>query len=222
MPTQFVPTTTAICNMALAHLAVGKTITAITDGNDQNAKACAAFYDTVRDEVLREFNWPFARRYVTLTLVGGTVDVPVTMDYQYSYRLPTDCLRPRRLLPGTRLDAPGTRWSFIVGSDATGRLLYTDFPVIDATSTTPQQPQLEYTTDITAEAQFTSEFSQAVALKLAFYLAPALSQGGDSGKLGARAFQLYTATIAQAQASALNEQVPDPAPESDFILTRNR
>ncbi len=221
MPTQFVPTTTTICNQALAHLAVGKTITAITDANDQNAKACAVFYDTTRDEVLREFNWPFARRYVTLVLVGGTTTVPVTLDYQYSYRLPADCLRARRLLPGTRLDVRQTRWSFVIGSDGTGRLLYTDFPVVAATSTTPQQPQLEYTTDITDEAQFTSEFAQAVAAKLAFYLAPSLSQGGDSGKLGARAYQLYQQIINQAQANALNEQVPDPAPESGFILTRD-
>jgi hypothetical protein len=221
MPTQFVPTTTTICNMCLGHLAVGKTITAITDANDQNAKACAVFFDTTRDEVLREFNWPFARRYATLVLVGGTTTVPVTMDYQYSYRLPADCLRPRRLLPGTRLDVPQTRWSFIVGSDSTGRLLYTDFPVIVATADTPQQPQLEYTTDITAEAQFTSEFAQALAAKLAFYLAPAISQGGDSGKLGARAYQLYQQIINQAQATALNEEVPDPAPESQFVLTRD-
>ncbi len=220
MPARFVASSTIIANQALRHIAVDKPIASLTE-NSTNALTVSAFYDMVRDEVLRDFNWPFARRFATLALVGGTTTVPVTMDYQYSYRVPADCIKPRRLLPGTRLDVRQTRWAFIIGGDATGKLLYTDFPVVDATSTTPQQPQLEYTAEVATETLFDADFTQAFALKLAFYIAPSLAQGGDSGKLGQRAFQLYQAIIAQAEANALNEQQPDASPESEFIITRD-
>lgn len=219
MPIQFVATSAGIANQALRHLGNSEQITGLTE-NSANAAACSAFYDTTRDEVLREFNWPFARRYATLVLVGGTATVPVTMDWQYSYRVPTDCLKARRLLPGTRLDVPETRWSFSIGGDSTGGLLYTEMPYVAATATTPQLPQLEYTAEITAEARFPADFAQAFACKLAFYLSPALTQGGDQFKLGQRALGMYSQLLAQAEANAMNEQQPDPAPESEFIRTR--
>jgi hypothetical protein len=200
-------------------LAATKPIANITEPS-ANAQACLVFYDTTRDEVLREFNWPFARRYAALALVGGTLTVAVTMDFQYSYRLPADLLRARRILSGNRNDTPETQIPFRIGSDVTGGLLYTDFSIIAATSMTPLQPQLEYTAELSAEARFAPDFVQAFAFKLAFYMAPSISQGGDAGKLGARAFQRYQATMAQAEATALNEQVPDQTVESSFIRTR--
>jgi hypothetical protein len=219
VPGQSVPTTTAICNLALYHLAASKPIANITEAS-ANAQACLVFYDATRDEVLREFNWPFARRYAALTLVGGTSTVPVTLDFQYSYRVPADCLRVRRILSGNRNESPETQIPFRLGSDTAGGLLYTDFAVIAATSSAPQQPQIEYTAELSAEARFAPDFVQAFAFKLAFYMAPSISQGGDSGKLGARAYQMYQQTMAQAEANALNEQVPDPVVESSFIRAR--
>lgn len=218
MPTQFVPTTASICNAALMHLAVNKPIVTLTDQTPE-ARACNQFYDQTRDEIFADFNWPFARRYAALTLVGGTADVPVTLDWQYSYRLPADSLYARRLLPGTRLDVPETRIPFALGSDATGGLLFTDLAAVAATSTTPAIPQLEYTAAITAEARFPADFSQAFSLKLAFYMAPVLT-GGDPNKLGARAYQLYQIAIANAQDTAKNEQQADVAPDSEFIRIR--
>lgn len=218
---QFVPTTVGICNQALAHVAVDKGIASLAEAST-NAVVCARFYDTTRDEVLREFNWPFARRYVALTLVGGTDTVPVTMDFQYSYRMPSDCLLPRRILTGNRMEtADGdNRIPFAVGGDSTGGLIYTDAPVIAASTFLPAQPQLEYTAEVTAEAMFASDFAQALAFKLAFYIAPALSQGGDSGKLGPRALELYQQTLSLAEARAYNGQVPDPVVDSVFIRGR--
>lgn len=215
---QFRATTASICNAALRHLAIGKPIANLTEAS-ANAEACAAFYDQVRDEVLADWNWPFATRYATLVLVGGSATVPVTPDWQYSYRTPTDCLTPRRLLTGTRQDIPITRIPFANGGDATGGLIYTDCPVIASTSTTPQLPFLEYTGVVTAEAMFAPSFAQALSFKLAFYIAPGLTPG-DPSKLGQRAAQLYQATLAQAQSNAMNEQQKDPIAESEFIRAR--
>lgn len=220
VPQLFAASTVGICNMALQALAVKRQIASITE-NSTDAVACAAFYDTTRDDILREFNWPFARQYATLVLVGGTSTVPVTLDYQYSYRVPADCLLPRRIQSGNRMDTMETRIPFIVGADTTGGLIFTDFAVVAATAAAPQQPVLEYTAEVLDETKFASDFTQAFAFKLAFYIAPATSLGGDSGKLGARAYQLYQDTMARAEARALNGQALDPMPESSFITTRD-
>lgn len=218
---QFVASQLIISNQALRHVAVDKPIASVAE-QSTNALTIAAFYDTTRDEVLREFNWPFARRYAALTLVGGTITVPVTMDFQYSYRMPTDCLLPRRILTGNRQEtADGdNRITFTVGGDATGGLIYTDFQAQAASDFLPAQPQLEYTAEVTDETQFASDFSQAFALKLAYYIAPSLSQGGDSGKLGQRAKQLYEEMLSIAEARALNGQAPDPNPDAAWIRGR--
>jgi hypothetical protein len=218
---QFVASQVGIFNTALRHVAVDRPVASVAE-TSTNAITCAAFYDTTRDEVLREFNWPFARRYVALTLVGGTITVPVTMDFQYSYRMPADCLLPRRILTGIRQEtADGdNRTPFSVGGDATGGLIYTDFQSQAANAFLPAQPQLEYTAAVIDETQFASDFTQALAAKLAYYIAPSLSSGGDSNRLGDRALQLYERMISLAEARALNGQVPDPYPDSVFIRGR--
>ncbi len=213
---KFTATQLGICNAALRHLAT-KAIKSLAEASEQ-AAACAGFYDQVRDEVLREFRWPFATRFAALTLVGGTATVPVTLEWKYSYRLPDDCLSPRRILSGTRQETEETRVPFDTASDDDGGLLYTDQPPADATDTTPQLPQLEYTA-LMAEARFASDFTQAFSLKLAFYIAPAVA-GGDPNKLGARAGQLYEMLLQRAEFSAMTERQRDPAPESEFIRAR--
>jgi hypothetical protein len=205
-----------ICNAALRHLA-NKAIKSITEASEP-AAACLGFYDQTRDEVLREFRWPFATRFAALTLVGGTATLPVTLEWRYSYRLPDDCLAPRRILSGTRQETEDTRIPFDTASDATGGLLYADVPPVVATDTTPQLPQLEYTV-VVAEARFPADFAQAFALKLAFYIAPAVT-GGDPNKLGQRAGQLYEMLLARSEFSAMTERQRDPAPESEFIRSR--
>jgi hypothetical protein len=216
---QFSASAAGICNVALRHLGIGKRILSLTEAGNENAAACAQFYDQTRDEVLHEFNWPFARRYAALALVGGTTSIPVTLDWQYSFRVPADCLSPRRILSGSRIETELTRVPFAVGSDAVGGLLFTDQPFVAATDTVPALPQLEYTAAITTEARFSADFAQAMALKLAFYIAPSVT-GGDPNKLGARAFQLYDRALAIAENTAANEQQRDQAPDSEFIRAR--
>jgi hypothetical protein len=220
MPTLLVPTTAGICNRALRHLAIGKPIASLTE-NSENARACADFYDEVRDEVLRDFNWPFARRFAALALVGGTATLAVTPEWQYSYRLPDGCLAVRRLMSGSRVETPTTRIPFATGGDDTGGLLYTDQAVVAATSSTLALPHLEYTASVTAEARFPVDFAQAFSFKLAFYLAPELT-GGDPNKLGARAGGMYERILSGAQLAALYEQQRDVEPvDSEFIRARD-
>src|SRR4051812_32897245 len=96
-------TDVGICNMALGHLAVGKAIGALTEAS-QEARACLRFYEQARDEVLRDFPWPFATTVEALALVA----VQPTTEWGYSYRYPLNCLALRRIPSGVRNDTRGT------------------------------------------------------------------------------------------------------------------
>lgn len=215
-PQRFVPTTATICNMAIAHLGVGRQIVNISDNSDE-AKTCNLYYDQARDQVLRDFNWPFARKWATLTLVGGTNTQRVTADWQYSYRVPTDSLRVRRIANDLRYDDNRTRVPFVLGQDATGRLIYTDLQVMTVNGF--QTPQLEYTAEITDETQFDTDFVDAFSYYLAWKIAPRLTSGDQFG-VGKAAYANYREQIDKARANALNEEGLDPDPDSQFIRER--
>lgn len=231
----------AICNLALHHLATGKQITSLTEKSEE-ARVCNVFYDQVKDEVLRDFAWPFATVTVTLELVQQQP----TFEWGYSYRMPSDCLAARRILNGTLAVGPfpntfnplgpyptplgrvltaQTRIPYRVMADASGGLIYTDIaPVapVAATATTlasPGLPQLEYTAEQDTPQFYPADFSQAVAFLLASYIAPGLT-AGDKFKVGDRALKMYTWAIARAQANAGNEEQADQLPESEAIRTR--
>lgn len=68
-----------------------------------------------RDFVLRDFPWPFARKYVALTLAYGDGTTPVNDDWMFAYRYPADCIFVRRItipnaIRGTFLDHRDPRW----------------------------------------------------------------------------------------------------------------
>lgn len=202
---------TAIANMALSHLAIDKEIQSLVESS-ANARACNRFYEQVRDEVLRDFPWPFARRTATLVVVSGTPN-----EWVYQYRVPSDAIAIVRLLPygtttgvtGARMETAASRVPFVMGSDATGGLIWTDF----------YTAAVEYTAKITDVTQFPPDFTQAVSLLLAGYIAPRLTDG-DEHKLGARALQLYDWRIQKARANAANEMHDDTSVDSEFITER--
>jgi hypothetical protein len=112
------------------------------------------------------------------TIAKGVTANP-TLDWDYAYRVPSKVLAVRRLVDGNRTPIR-TNWPvFWMGSDATGKLLYTD-------ETTPV---IEYTESITDPTQYPPNFVAALAALLAFKVAPLLT-GGDPNRLGVRALQV--------------------------------
>jgi len=83
-----------ICNLALHHIGVSETISAITD-NVPEADACELHYPTVLDKALAEYDWQFARRLVTLTTKTGTPPTP--WGYQYEYPSVATMVKPIRI-----------------------------------------------------------------------------------------------------------------------------
>jgi hypothetical protein len=181
-----------IANMALAHLAVSRTIAAMNEAT-QAARVMTQFYNQARDETLRDFNWPFARKFAALAQVAAAP----TPDWGFSYRYPADCVLVRDVYPSATSRRPLTsagRVPYIVGQDGTGRLIYASTASL----------QIEYTIAI-SEAYWPPDFVAAVSFLLAWYAAPALA-AGDPHKLGERARAAYQDAIGRAQLAGENEQ----------------
>jgi len=196
---------TSICNQAIRHLGSGKTIASITEASDE-ARACRAFYDSTLEEILAEYPWPFAKRFVTLSLVEEFDDG----EWTFSYRYPTDCLYLHRLLSGSRQDSTDSKVDYVVLSDAAGRLIYTDL----------EDAELEYTTRATDPSLWPPLFTEAFGYKLAMKIAPSIT-AGDPFKLGDRATQHYVDAIDRARVNSANEQQNLTPLDAELIQARS-
>lgn len=199
------PTDTEICNLAIGHLGVGKEIQSLASDSSQEARICRRFFAQSRDETLRDFPWPFTRKFARL---GKVADDPTT-EWGLSYRYPSDCIRFGRILSGIRNDSRQTRVPMIISHDATGKLIFTD--AIDAVA--------EYHAPIIETGKWDAAFVGALALLLAYYIAPGLTSG-DPNKLGDRAQKGYFFFYNKAQEDALHEQQEEEVPEAESITGR--
>ncbi len=198
------------CNLALTNLGIGTEIAAL-DERSQEAKACNRVYELCRDEVLRSFAWPFAKKNVALALVTDSDDDDhPTTEFHFSYRYPSDCLQARKILSEVRNDSRSSRWTFGEMADDQGTLIVTD----------KQDAKLEFTSTLGQNpARWSSDFVIALAHLIAARIAPRLTKG-DPFKIGDKQLGLYLRQIAIARSNAANEVQPDEDPESDSILVR--
>jgi len=208
---------TMIANMALGRIGISQQISSI-DGNHSVERTCKLYYDISREYVLGTRTWPFAQRYVDLALV----EEEPNEEWQYSYRYPAECLRLDHLVAGgihttdqyvypyqdynrpvyTKADAPLLPYE--LGSDTSGRLVYTD--VVDA--------KAKYLSNITDTGLFSALFIDALAWRLATELAGVLSR--DTALRGA-CDQQYMIALSSAHAQTLNESNNTLNKESGFI-----
>lgn len=196
---------TSITNMALAHLGISKELASATADASPIGKACRLFYANARDKAFRDFLWPFAM--VTADLAGKAANP--TTEWAYSYTYPAACARIVRILTDVRPDSRSTRVPYVVRGDGTGgRLIYTD----------KNDAQLEYVTVI-AEAKWPADVVTAVALLLAFLVAPRVA-ADDRYKLGIRAYQAYQTALAEARINHSSETEEDTDDNSSFLEAR--
>lgn len=194
-----------ICNLALSHLGIGKEIANLATERSQEANACRAFFNVCRDETLNDADWPFATKFIDL----GLVEEDPTDEWGFSYRYPSDCVKFRRIISGSRNDTRDTRVPYKIGKDSDGRLIYVD----------KEDAAAEYTERVEDPLFFSADFVIALSFKLAGYIAPRVT-AGDPFKLRQQAMELYVYEISKAQANAFNEQQDERVPESEFINAR--
>lgn len=198
-------TSTEVANMALSHLGVSQEIANIDTDSSQEARTARRFFNVALENVLRDYDWPRAQRFLDLALV----EEDPTTEWAYSYRYPSDCLELRRILSGIRNDNQDSRAPYKLGNDADGTLIYTD--IEDATA--------QYTANVPIGV-WPSDMATSLSFRLAVYMAPRLT-GGDPFKLGEKAMQMYQIEAARAYANAKNEEQNERAPESEFVRYRD-
>lgn len=214
-----------ICNWALAHCGIQQQITALNDASPM-ARMCALFYADTRDGLLREWPWPFATAYATLSQLASTPN----LEWGYSYSLPSDCVRARYLIPnsgvapsvlGGPINVPGAwmqgwqyplpvdQWQipYALGTSPAGPILLTD----------EQVANLVYTAQVTNAAFFDVLFGEALAYMLATKLCmPLTISEARSEKIATAA----GAAVMKAKNASQNEVNSRPNPPSVFEQAR--
>ena len=169
-----------ICNLALAKLGHMPFITSI-DENSKAANILKVLYNPVRDSLLREYLWKFARKRATL---APLVSTPAFDGGSY-FQKPTDCLR----IVGTNEDY---RYGY-------GRWLVEGDKIIANTTAL----SIVYIYRVDDENLFDPCFVQAFAAKLAYELAMPLSQSASLKEAMGEEFK--SAVIKAAFASATEQ-----------------
>ncbi len=132
-----------ICNNALIKLGAN-TITSLSD-DTKPARLCNKIYTVLRDDLLRSHPWNFA---IGRSSLAQLVDAPA-FGFSFQYQLPSDSLRV------LRLNDSHTPYRI------EGRKLLTDSNTVN----------LIYIKQVTDEAQFDSNYSNILALRIAAQLA---------------------------------------------------
>lgn len=199
-----------IANMALSHLGAAE-INKLTPATTVEARTFNRFYDTCRDKVLSDFEWPFAlRRDELLTLVTDyTLDGAVPSGWNYSYRLPVDNMR----LVGLAFDSgvhrlywDGPSHTHDLGSDAVGPLIYADEADL----------HISYIARVEDPADFTPGFALALSHLLAGTMAPKLT-AGDPNNLGQKSLQMYAFLIEQEWKNVQRQRATTIRPEASAM-----
>lgn len=199
-------TRTEIANFALSHIGTGKQISDLDTESSNEAKLCRRFYEISRDSTLKDFQWGFATQYADLALVSENP----TIEWNYSYRYPSDCVLVRRILSGIRNETRQSRVSFKITRDSSGRLIYTD----------EQSACVEYTQRVTDSGQYPDDFVLALSYRLSHYIISGLTTG-DTSKRRDNIFKLYLQELSLARMGSYNEEQPDELPDSEFIRVRD-
>ncbi len=192
-----------ICNMALTRIGQSQLIASLEE-QSLAAELCTLHYADARDNVLRDFDWPFAEARVFLSDIGSP---PVNWSYRYRY--PTDCLKARRIaIPGNENPTADQRTPYNVVYANGGRAIITN----------QESAELIYTIRVEDTTYFDPIFVSALAWRLASELAIGLQVRPENFNA---AQQQYMFVLSQAQAIALAERQQAPLPESEFITARN-
>lgn len=199
--------TTEIANVALSHLGIGKEIDDVTE-RSQEASAFRRYFKLAVANVLRDFAWPFATKYVPLGLVTEFTPTDKS-EYRFAYRKPADAVTIRKIGSGIRRDTSDTMVPFTESMDDDGLLILTDL----------REARVEYTAYNDNPAYWPDDFTMALTYMLAYLMAPRLT-AGDPFKRGDACQSNYFYRLSIARANALNEMQVGPDLESSFIMAR--
>jgi hypothetical protein len=191
-----------ICNMALSHLGADATVASISppDGSAE-AGHCARFYPIARRILIDAHSWTWAKTRATLAEVTN----PSTV-WTYAYALPSNCIRPLRVLQLSALSALVTTEPTILSLlDERGS---TQFDIESGVLLTHEpEAVLLYRRDVTDSSRFPPLATSALSLLLASYLAGPIIKGLEGANIGGKLRDQAMALLAKAAAADANSTV---------------
>lgn len=226
---------TDVYNLALSHIDISQTVQSLGD-TGAAASACNRWYDFARKRVLERCFWDFATKTVALQLLLDQSTLSnqsqlVFPGWRYIYQKPQDCLRALAVTTqyGLRLN-PFTRswWYDMSQAPQWGPYRPPWRECIDTLQQPPGQSVdiltdqdsawFVYVQDVTNVGLWTMAFMEAVAWNLAVPIAGPLSANQKAKEM---AIKMADLSITSAVMIQLNEQQPDPYPDSPAITARN-
>ena len=196
---------TTVSNMALSHIGVGHEISDLDTERSEEANAIKTFYLTAVEFMQSDFVWPFLTRTANL----GLVEEDPTTEWDYSYRYPADCIKIHRIYSPLRNDYRQSRIPYLIYSDDTGKLVYTDC----------EDAVIDYAKPVLAEDKWPADFVLAFSYLLGSYIAPRLTKG-DPFKMREIVLALYSQYRQLAEQRAVNEEQAEEVPASEFVRAR--
>lgn len=178
-----------ICNMALAKLGDEANISAIDPPDDSvQAMYCAQFYPLALNSVLGEHAWSFATKTVILAETTNPNEL-----WAYAYVLPSDLINVLALYDAEATDEQfgvlgSNQQSYSVEMDSGDGIIYTNQP----------QALLKYKCYVSNAGHFPPLFVEALAWKLAEYLAGPLLRGDVGVAAATRVMQAYAFALQKA------------------------
>ncbi len=147
-----------IFNLALKNLRISQSLQSAQQ-TDRNTVILNEYYESARDEVLKDFDWNFANAYRELTPTGN---IPQNPHFIYEYDYPNDCLLAREVINGY---SDGIIEFEVAAAQ--------NFQKVINTNVSPAI--VRYTKVVTNENFFPVEFVMALSWYLAFLAAPSIS-----------------------------------------------
>lgn len=203
-----------ISNLALSNIRAGS-INNFNEGSVQ-AQICKLKYSVIRDMLLTEIPWGFARKITGLSLL--TVDI---FNWAYSYQYPADCLKLTRLVPDYE-ELSNTN------ADVVSRLIDSqllplksrrrqvsyeifNFSENKVIGTNETNLYIDYVARITDPNLFTSAFILAFSHLLAAEIAIPIVGAETGRKFRSDSLTMYKEYLASAEADDMNETYSEPA-----------
>lgn len=186
-----------ICNGALIKLGA-RTITAFTD-TTKEAELCTERYPRLRDKMLRDHTWNFAKINTTLTNDGASELAP---RWAYAFSVPPDMARPLRITDVNDFEVLG---EFVQGT----------FHTNAETIILRYVQKFEDTDD---GVDFPDDFAEALSNLLAADICVSLTQ---EQSLRATYYEAYVLSLSQARFNGAIEKLNEAVADDDWAASRN-
>lgn len=198
-----VAATTRIVNLALLEIGSVQVLTNYCTQQTKEARIAQEVYEQCVRHTLITYPWPFATKYAVLALTAAQ---PSNQDWVYAYRMPVDCIFPRRIVVnrGTAVDPSPPPMG--LSSDGSGGIILSN----------EQNATLEYTARPGCVG-FNGDdlFREALKWRLAAALAPPLTRIPGEADRCLKMFEI----IVQKAESVVKQGVPGLRPSASALDT---